>query len=520
MGSVLLAALVFLVASAAFFEGPLRSVLQELSQREQERGVQALAAELANTRDWQEHAKETAQRLSAILGRRVTIIAGDGVVLADTAKDERELDNHRDRPEIVEAREHGIGSSARRSVSTGERYLYVAAPIVSETTAIPSQGSRAILGYARIATPLANVEEVTSQLKSTLLMVSLAAALSAVLVGLAAARYATSKLVSMSRIAEEIGHAELGRRIESVADDEVGRLGGAVNLLAERLEGKLVRLTRDRALLIAVLDAIGEGLAFVDEQDQVLAANGAFRKLLGPGVLPEGQRLRAVLPDPALETAVRRAFMTFLEARADATVGDPPREVRFRVVPSVVANVGTVALLITQDLGPNPRVEALSLESADLLVRALERSNTPLPRDAVYALEMASAGRLLDEPPPSPEVVLLREVIPGLPQVAEAPAVYVVRSRLETALSMVRLELGLKDEDPLPLQVEAQPTTVTVKIEATPAPRPVLLLPRSSDALGERVRLLRRQLALALFEQAGAEVEEQSQRVVVRLPRA
>src|SRR5581483_11971276 len=140
----------------------------------------------------------------------------------------------------------------------------------------------------------------------------------------------------------EIGQGELGRRLDMTGEDEVGRLGQAVNLLAERLEGKLVRLTRDRALLVAVLDGIGEGVAFVDEEHQVLAANGSFRRLLGAATAPEGHRLRDVMPNADVEAGVRKAFMTFLEARVSAVVGEPPRDVSLRILPTVVANVGTV----------------------------------------------------------------------------------------------------------------------------------------------------------------------------------
>lgn len=511
VGSVLLAAFAFLIASALFLEGPLQAVLRTLLAEEQTRNARRLADDLAHTASWQDVSKPIALRAAVILDRRVSIISSSGTVVADTSRAESTLDNHLMRPEIVEAREKGTGRATRRSTSTDVLYLYVAATIMSGTQ---------VAGYSRIATPLTDVEAVTSQLRHSLLMMGLVATVIAVVVGAIAARLATHKLVHMSRIADEIGHGELGRRLDVTGDDEVGKLGQAVNLLAERLEGKLVRLTRDRALLVAVLDGIGEGVAFVDEQDKVLAANGAFKRLLGTGLSLESHKLRDVLPDPGVEAAVRKAFMTFLEARASAVVGEPPRDVNFRVLPTVVANVGTVALIITQDLSPNPRVETLYVEAANVLTRSLERANVQLPRDAVYALEVAAAARLLDEPHSPPEVALLQELVPRQQTVAEAPAVYVVRALASTAFRMLRLELGLRDEEALPLHVEIAPGSVSMRVEAEAQRTPEWAVPRSSESLGERFRVLRHQLAVALFEKAGCEVEDQPRKLGVRFPRA
>jgi len=54
--------------------------------------------------------------------RRLTLIAPDGTVLADTIK--AGLESHADRPEVQEALEFGEGEIIRQSKTTGEIYLY------------------------------------------------------------------------------------------------------------------------------------------------------------------------------------------------------------------------------------------------------------------------------------------------------------------------------------------------------------------------------------------------------------
>ena len=67
-----------------------------------------------------------ADALGAQLGARVTLVAPDGRVVADSAEDGeslRALENHGQRPEIVAAGRDGIGLSRRFSTTTRENLL-------------------------------------------------------------------------------------------------------------------------------------------------------------------------------------------------------------------------------------------------------------------------------------------------------------------------------------------------------------------------------------------------------------
>ncbi|HCU11423.1 MAG TPA: hypothetical protein DGB72_04770, partial [Gemmatimonadetes bacterium] len=62
-------------------------------------------------------------------GHRVTLIDSTGHVVGDSEFDGpalQGLENHSNRPEVVDARKNGVGSVRRMSPSTGEERLYVA----------------------------------------------------------------------------------------------------------------------------------------------------------------------------------------------------------------------------------------------------------------------------------------------------------------------------------------------------------------------------------------------------------
>ena len=89
-------------------------------------------------------------------GTRLTIIATDGKVLADSESDPDLMDNHKNRPEIIQALEGKVGSSKRYSATMKERMLYIALPIKSNGK---------IIGVLRLSRYLKNLKDLIFQLQ-------------------------------------------------------------------------------------------------------------------------------------------------------------------------------------------------------------------------------------------------------------------------------------------------------------------------------------------------------------------
>lgn len=67
-----------------------------------------------------------AKKIKKVDHIRVTFIRDDGLVPGESDKDKKTMDNHRLRPEVVEARKTGYGSSIRHSHTVDKDLLYVA----------------------------------------------------------------------------------------------------------------------------------------------------------------------------------------------------------------------------------------------------------------------------------------------------------------------------------------------------------------------------------------------------------
>src|SRR5688500_2036033 len=95
-------------------------------------------------------------------GRRLTVIDATGRVRADSAVSGAALaavENHADRPEIRDALALGRGSVVRRSTTVSDDLLYVAVPIRSEGR---------VVGVARVARSLRNIDQEVAQLRRSI----------------------------------------------------------------------------------------------------------------------------------------------------------------------------------------------------------------------------------------------------------------------------------------------------------------------------------------------------------------
>src|SRR4030042_3383934 len=98
--------------------------------------------------------------LGSKIKTRITVIDPQGVVLADSQKDPKLMENHRNRPEIIQALTNNIGSFSRYSTTIKEDLLYVALPVRANGKAI---------GIIRLSVPLKNLHSLLAILQKEIL---------------------------------------------------------------------------------------------------------------------------------------------------------------------------------------------------------------------------------------------------------------------------------------------------------------------------------------------------------------
>jgi two-component system phosphate regulon sensor histidine kinase PhoR len=207
-------------------------------------------------------------------GARVTIIAPDGTVVADSSLSGaalRSVENHHGRPEVQQALASGAGSAIRHSTTVNEDFLYAA-------VAIRHQGR--LVGVARVARSLRGVEDQIAELQRA---VTLALGLAFVITALLSAVLSSSVAGPLGQVmdaARRFAAGDLSARSRVVRSDEVGELARILNRSADQLQARITEIARDRARIDAILSAMEDGVMAVDHRGVVLLANQALRESL------------------------------------------------------------------------------------------------------------------------------------------------------------------------------------------------------------------------------------------------
>ena len=203
-------------------------------------------------------------------GVRLTIIAADGTVLADSMIDPATMANHAARPEVIEARADGVGMAQRRSSTQGSDFLYVA--VTSD--ALPGV-------VVRAAMPEEQVGAAVTRLRMQIgFVVSIGGVVAAGL-GLVMSRRITGPLERVRQQAVAVAEGDLSSSIEPDETAELGDLARAFNQMTERLERSIAESERARLRWAAAFASLEDGMVLVDEQEQVIAVNPAAARALG-----------------------------------------------------------------------------------------------------------------------------------------------------------------------------------------------------------------------------------------------
>ena len=212
-----------------------------------------------------------AKKLGDQIDARITIIASNGTVLGDSDEVPATMENHATRPEVRDALASGFGESTRYSTTLGTQMMYVAVPIAGESE---------ILGVARVALPLTQVE---SSVNNVIVIIIIAMAIAAALVILAAwfiTRVTTRPIRELTRASRGIASGEFGNRISVDTKDESGQLAHAFNEMSLKLKEMLTTVSEDKARLTGILDNMADGVVLTDTEGNIVLTNNAAQALL------------------------------------------------------------------------------------------------------------------------------------------------------------------------------------------------------------------------------------------------
>jgi two-component system phosphate regulon sensor histidine kinase PhoR len=213
---------------------------------------------------------QTAHQWGSTLDKRVTIIAKNGTVVGESEFNRLEMENHASRPEVIRAGITGQGAEIRYSDTLGVDMMYAAAPIKS---------GGEIIGFARVAMPLSNVQNSLRRLQGALAAVTIVVSLLAVALAVVIANRTTQAVRQLAEAAEEVSLGRRGSHLIPSTQDEVGQLTVKFNEMTSQIDTQISALNAERSRMSAVLEEMSDGVLIIDEDGKVQLANRAAESM-------------------------------------------------------------------------------------------------------------------------------------------------------------------------------------------------------------------------------------------------
>ena len=204
------------------------------------------------------------------LGVRITVIAMDGSVLADSEEDPDVMENHRTRPEVICAFNGLPGRETRFSETLNQEMLYTAVPI-SIGDSIP-----AVVRTSLFLSDLRATEK--------LIGLDIAIVTSVLLIaGLVAAWFFSRSLSrpirSIADVTRRVEEGDFSARTAPCSIRELAGLSVDINTMISRTRELVTQISDENAGREAILSSIREGLVVVDRNGRIVSSNRSFEEM-------------------------------------------------------------------------------------------------------------------------------------------------------------------------------------------------------------------------------------------------
>jgi two-component system phosphate regulon sensor histidine kinase PhoR len=296
---------------------------------------------------------------------RFSIIKLDGEVIFDSNRPIAELDNHRNRPEILQAASRGSGQSERYSQSVKADLLYIALRLDNEFGPI---------GYVRLSSATRLISEELKALESQLIFVILVTLLIVFLVSFLLSRRFYQPIAAATVYAKEIAEGNYQLRLPGRTQDEVGVLERSLNELARKTEYRMERLVESRNQVEAILSGLDEGVVAIDKNENIAHINRAAMALLDLSGNIVGRNVWEAIRVPKVQSMLEAALNGSVDPNRSLAVKGHSLEVAILTMNSENGSHEGV-ILVFRDITARGRLDKIR---SDFVANASHELKTPL----------------------------------------------------------------------------------------------------------------------------------------------
>lgn len=305
-----------------------------------------------------------AKKIKNITGKRITIIDEGGIVVGESELISKNMENHIKRPEVIDAFNYGEGFSIRMSSTKKISMCYFASSLIKN-------GKRYVV---RLSVEFDAIKIMQSRyLTLFILPITVGIIISAILMYFYIDIF-THPIRMLTRIATTIALGQYDMRINESSKDEIGQLGHAFNMMADRLQETIEDLSNKKNNLSSILSSMDDGVIVVDNNERILMINAAARDFFNIKGEAAGKCINELIKNHNLSDIVKN----IPDEDVEISINNPQRLLKIKTTKVVnedknSSTIGT--MMFIQDI---TRIRAFDKMRADFAANVSHELKSPL----------------------------------------------------------------------------------------------------------------------------------------------
>ena len=317
---------------------------------------------------------------------RITIVRKDGVVLGDSHKNYRQMDNHKNRPEILEAIQFGEGTSNRFSSTIQEDQIYFAL----------NPNNNEEIYIIRVSVSLNELEDSMADLQSKILIIGFIIGLFCLLISFYFSKQLTTPLEAMRLEAEKyVSTLKLSTPIPIPKTKELASLAISLNQIAMELDKRIKKMQLDKTEKESILSSMQEGLLAVNKKTEILSINDIAVDYLNiKKEIAVGSKISTLSKNNKLLSIIKKVSKKKTRIQQEIVIkGNKKRHFLISGSPLKRGGKKSGVLMLINDITLQKQLESVR---QDFVANVSHELKTPITSITGY-LELIDQGELKDE---------------------------------------------------------------------------------------------------------------------------
>lgn len=233
-----------------------------------------------------------------LINRRITVIALNGQVFADSQAKPADMPNHSDRKEVQDALKNKEAHNIRYSSTLNREMLYTASLIKINDKPI------AIL---RLSMPLETINIFANEMRATIIIIILIVLCISLIIASFIAFKISAKITNLKDASVKLAGGDFSVKIISESNDELDQLCNSFNAMAEQIEALFTKTSEEKDKLDKIMESVNDTILVIDKSGKVILHNSAFEKYF-KNINPENRYFWEIFRDKKLEETVKELF--------------------------------------------------------------------------------------------------------------------------------------------------------------------------------------------------------------------